>query len=224
MYQLNALPSPLKPALLTKLLRVETATVGHFRHWGFMAPTIRAVLPARRIAGVAVTLILPPQDSTLLHHVLGLLRPGDVLVIDRLGDRKHACWGGGTAAAAVAAGIAGAIIDGVHTDTSEVLAAGLPLWTRGPSPTTTRLYNLGGAFNVPVSCGGVAVNPGDAVLADKSGVLVLPPHEAEAVANVALDKQQQGLVLQQRIAGGERLGDISGASAMVEAALARHGL
>ena len=219
MYQVNDLPVPIAAPLLTELQHVETATVGHFRHWGFMDSGIQGVLPDKRIVGTAVTLAIPAQDSTLLHHVLSLVRPGDILVIDRLGDHKHACWGGGVTIAAKAAGLAGGIIDGVHTDTSEIRQADMPLWSRGPSPITTRLYNLGGAFNVPVSCGGVCVQPGDAILADENGVLVLPPDEVATVVETALAKQQRGLQTQQRVAAGEKLGDISGATAMVLKAL-----
>ena len=62
-----------------------------------------------------MTLAIPGQDSTLLHHTLGLLRPGDILIVDRLGDDKHACWGGGVTVAAKAAGALGGVVDGpVH--------------------------------------------------------------------------------------------------------------
>ena len=219
MYTLNELPPQLPADLVTLLSGVETATVGHFRHWGFMDPGIRALYPDRRVVGTAVTLAIPAQDSTLLHHLLGLVRPGDFLVIDRLGDSRHACWGGGVTVAARAAGVVGGVIDGPHTDTREILAADMPLWSRGASPITTRIYNLGGACNVPVSCGGVSVNPGDAVLADENGVLILPATEAEAVAREALAKQQRGSEMEQRVASGEKLGEISGASAMVLQAL-----
>ncbi len=214
-FQINPLPAQLDPSLVSLLEGVETATVGHFRHWGFMDPGIGAVIPGRRVAGTAVTLAIPGQDSTLLHHILGLVRPGDFLVIDRLGDQKHACWGGGVTVAAKAAGLVGGVIDGPHTDTSEVLAEDMALWSRGPSPITTRLYGIGGAFNIPVSCGGVAVNPGDAVLADESGVLVMPAGESEAVARTALGKQERGEAMMPRVRSGEKLGDLSGATAMV---------
>ena len=71
---------PMPPALDSKyvemLSEVQTATVGHFRHWGFMAPDIKPINHSRKVIGTAVTLSLPGQDSTLLHHTLTLLRPG----------------------------------------------------------------------------------------------------------------------------------------------------
>ncbi len=99
-YRIDPMPAPLDPRLVEKLERVETATVGHSRHWGFMDRGIQPLLRRKRVAGVAVTLAIPGQDSTLLHHALGLLRPGDILVVDRHGDDKHACWGGGVTVAA----------------------------------------------------------------------------------------------------------------------------
>jgi 4-hydroxy-4-methyl-2-oxoglutarate aldolase len=218
-YRIQPMPAPIDADLAAKLAKVETATVGHTLHWGFMDRGIQPLLRRRRIAGTAVTLAIPAQDSTLLHHALGLLRPGDVLVVDRLGDDKHACWGGGVTVAAKAAGALAGIVDGPCTDLTEIEESDFPVWCRGLSPITTRLYNLGGVLNLPVSCGGVTVNPGDAILADESGVLALPAAEAGAIADAALARQERGERNQARIRAGEKLGDISGATKMVLDAL-----
>jgi regulator of RNase E activity RraA len=214
-YQIKDMPAQLPAALVKKLLQVETATVGHFRHWGFMDRGIQPLLREKRIAGTAVTVAIPGQDSTLLHHTLGLLRPGDVLVVDRLGDNKHACWGGGVTVAAKAAGAVAGIVDGPCTDLTEIKDSDFPMWCRGMSPITTRLYNLGGTLNLPVSCGNVVVRPGDVILADESGVLVLGPDEADAIADEAIARQNRGLKTQDRVKNGEKLGDISGATKLV---------
>jgi 4-hydroxy-4-methyl-2-oxoglutarate aldolase len=194
------------------------STVGHFLHSGFVDPVIRAVLPDKRVAGTAVTLRIPSADSTLLHHVLGLVRPGDFLVIDRCGDVRHACWGGVVTNTARKAGVVGAVIDGVATDFSEIRRCNVPVWCRGPSPITTKLLGLEGAFNVPISVGGQTVSPGDAILADESGVLVLKPDQAEASAKRAIEMQKREITVLERIAKGEKLGEISGATRLVEAA------
>jgi regulator of RNase E activity RraA len=218
-YRIQPMPQQLPAALVAKLEKVETATVGHTQHWGFMDRRIQPLLPGRRVAGPAVTLAVPGQDSTLLHHALGLLRPGDILVVDRLGDDKHACWGGGVTVAAKAAGAAAGIVDGPCTDLTEIRASDFLVWCRGLSPITTRLYNLGGTLNLPISCGGVSVRAGDVIIADESGVLVLPAAEAEAIANAAIARQARGEQMQARVAAGEKLGDISGATRMVLDAL-----
>lgn len=214
-YRIAPMPPQIPAALVEKLRRVETATIGHSQHWGFMDRSIQPLLRGKRIAGAAVTLAIPGQDSTLLHHTLGLLRPGDILVVDRLGDDKHACWGGGVTIAAKAAGAVGGIVDGPCTDLAEIEDSDFPMWCRGMSPITTRLYNLGGTLNLPISCGNVPVRAGDVILADESGVLVLPAGEAEAIADAALIRQERGERSQERVKAGEKLGDISGASRMV---------
>jgi regulator of RNase E activity RraA len=218
-FVINDLPQQVDPTIIAKLSRCETATIGHLRQQGFADRRIQCIQPGKRIAGTAVTLALPGQDSALLHHVLGLLRPGDVLVIDRLGDDKYACLGGGVAVAAKASGAVAAIIDGPATDFSEIRAEDFPVWCKGPAPVTTRIYAIGGAFNTPIHCGGVAVNPGDAVIADESGVLFLPPDVAESCADWALGKQAAEPGMHKRLRKGEKLGDISGATKLVLAKL-----
>lgn len=218
-YIINDMPRQVDPALVEKAGRAETATIGHRRHMGFVDKAIQCVLPGRRIAGTAVTLALPGQDSTLLHHIIAFLRPGDVLVIDRLGDHKHACLGGGVAAAIKASGCLAVIIDGPCTDLPEIEDLDLPVWCRGVAPITTRLYDIGGSFNVPVCCGGAVVNPGDLILADFSGALVMPAQEAEADIDWALGKQETEPEGHKRLLAGEKLGERTGASAMVRAKL-----
>jgi regulator of RNase E activity RraA len=216
MFTLAPMPPQLDRAQVARLLQVETATVGHFRHDGFMAPELRAVIPERRVAGTAVTVRIPGPDSALLHHALGLLRRGDFLVIDRCGDRRHACWGGVVTFTAAHVGVAGAVVDGYATDFEEVRRRDFPLWCLGASPITTKILGLGGALNLPVACGGATVKPGDAILADESGVLVLDPGEVDEVIEEALARQAREPELLRRIESGEKLGAISGASAKVE--------
>ena len=218
-YIVEAMPNQISAEVIDLMEKAETATVGHWRHWGFMDRGIQSLLKGKRVAGTAVTLAIPGPDSTLLHHALGLLRPGDILVVDRLGDDRHACWGGGVTVAAKAAGAAAGIVDGPCTDQLEIEQSDFPLWCRGLAPITTRLYNLGGILNGLIACGGVPVQPGDAILADESGVLVLPPDEVDAVATAAIARQERGETNQERMRGGAKLGDLSGASRMVAEAL-----
>lgn len=219
-YVVNPMPAQVPAALIEKLRKVETASIGHFRHIGFMDMGMKALIDGKHIVGTAVTVAIPGQDSTLLHHALGLLRPGDVLVIDRLGDTKHACFGGGVCVAAKASGAAGAILDGPCTDPSEIRREDFPLWCRGVSPITTRVYDIGGSMNVAVSCGGVSVSPGDVVVADENGVLVMPVADAEAAAEEGWTRQERSSRNQDKVRNGEKIGTLSGATAKVLAALA----
>jgi len=214
-FELRPFPQQIDAELLARLAKVEPATIGHYKHDGFLDPDIRAVVPGKRIAGTAVTIAIPGADSTLLHHALGYVRPGDVVVVARAGDRRHACWGGSLTVAGKAKGIAGVVIDGAATDFGEIRAHELPLWCRGPSPITTRLYAHGGAMNVPVAVGGVVVRPGDAVLADENGIVVLDPGEVTRWCDVALAEQEEEVPFNDDLKKGARLGTLSGATDMI---------
>ena len=221
MFTLNKLPPTLPSALVEKLVKAEPATIGHFRNSGFMEPAIRAMQPDVRIAGPAVTVRAPGMDGTIVGYALGQVRRGDVLVIDRAGDHRHAAFGGLVAYACKVAGLAGVIIDGVATDIGEVRKYGVALWCRGLSAVTTKRIGLAGEFCVPVSCGGVAVNPGDVIIADECGIVVLERAAAEAAADRAIGMQDAEVASRQRLDAGEKLPDISGATKVLQDALAK---
>lgn len=215
-YRIEPLPAQLPPDALARLVRVEVATLGHYLHCGFVDLGIRPLINDIRVAGAAVTVQIAGADSTLLYHAMDRVRPGDLLVIDRAGDRMHACWGGFMAAVAKIRGLAGVIIDGAVTDPAAIIAAGVPTWARQTSAITTKLLNLGGGFNVPVSIGGVAVTPGDAVLADDCGVMVIPPSRLERLTEVALKDQEEEGGWIERLQNGESLQDLVDIRSMLE--------
>ncbi|MBN8928697.1 MAG: 4-hydroxy-4-methyl-2-oxoglutarate aldolase [Rhodospirillales bacterium 69-11] len=217
MFVLKDLPPQIDPALLEKLREAEPATIGHFRHVGFMDPGIRALLPGyRRIVGTAVTVRAYGADTAIVHYALGKLRPGDVLVLDRAGDTRHAACGGGVAFAAKAAGCVGIIIDGPATDIQELREYDMPVWARGLSVVTGKRQFEHGEFCTAVSCGGVAVEPGDAVLADENGVLVMKPHEvADAAARaVAMQTHEKEKTIP-RLRAGEKMPEINDTNARI---------
>jgi 4-hydroxy-4-methyl-2-oxoglutarate aldolase len=219
-YKIGSSPKRISAELKAKLQQIEVATIGHFRHRGFVRHSITPIVPPTgTLVGTAITIAIPATDSTLLHHAVSSIEPGDFVMIDRLGDDRHACIGGGVALAIKAAGAAGVVIDGPCTDPSEIIELGLPLWSRGISGITTRLNDLGGSLNLPISCGNVPVMPGDVVIADISGVLVVPFDEIEEVAEEGLARQARAGRFQDKILNGEKLGSLSGASKLVENAL-----
>lgn len=221
MYVVNELPPQIDAKRLEHLARAEPATIGHVVHHGFMVSQIRAILPDVRIAGTAVTVCAPGADCTMIHYALGQVRPGDVLVIDRCGDHTHAATGGAVAYAARRAGVAGIVLDGVVSDLGELRQFGVPVWARGSSVVTTKHLDLGGEFCTPISCGGVGVHPGDAILADENGVLVLRPERIEEAANRAIEMQNAEKELFAQLDQGEKLPDITGATQRVLARLSR---
>jgi 4-hydroxy-4-methyl-2-oxoglutarate aldolase len=197
-YDLRPMPAAVDPEAVARLSAIATSTFGHFRLWGMCSPSIAQVGRCGRVAGVAVTLALPGTDGALLHHVLGLLRPGDILAIDRLGDDRHACVGGVVARAAKARGAAAIVVDGPVTDVDELAAIGLPIWARGKSARTTRRLGIGGRLNAPIAVGGTVIAPGDMLICDSDGVVCLTAEELEPALRCAA----QGVARERTILAG----------------------
>lgn len=215
MYVLNSLPAPVDDNLLKLLVQAEPAVIGHFRYTGFMAPAIKAHFQDVRIAGTAITARVPGMDGAMVHYAIGQARPGDILVIDRCGDMSIATIGGAVAYAARAAGVAGIIVDGLVTDLGELRQYGVPIWSKGTCAVTVKTLGLGGEFCIPVSCGGVTVNPGDAILADENGVLVLPPSDIKESAIRAMQMSKDEKLTLARIDAGEKYPDILGSTRII---------
>lgn len=205
---IRPMPAQVDAELLAQIARIPTSTIGHWRPWGFSRSDLRPIAPGPAVAGTAVTLALPGADGALLHHALSLLRPGDILAIDRLHDEVHACIGGITARAAKARGVAAILVDGPVTDTSELRDVGLPIWCRGITARTTRRLGLVGRLNTPVSLGGAVVEPGDILLCDRDGVLCLPLCDAETEIARAHAYEQREAAIIAALGSGRALDDI----------------
>lgn len=159
--------------LLSEFYQVEPATVGHHLEYGFMNPSVKSILENVKVVGKAFTVRISADDSTLVHKAVSMAGEGDVIVIDRTGDNKHAAVGEMVAYAANVRKVSGIILDGPCTDIVALKEIGLPIFATGLSPITTKLRGINGEINTTVQCGGVTVNPGDLIVADDNGVLVL---------------------------------------------------
>lgn len=219
MYIIEALPDAINPEELSVLLRAEPATIGHFITTGIVSPQIRAHFENLRAVGTAVTVKMPGADGGILHYAMGCARPGDFLVVDRCGERVTAAMGGAMAYAAKQAGIAGIIIDGYVTDLGEIRQHGVPVWSWGASAITTRVKGEAGEFCTAVQCGGVVARPGDAVIADENGIVILPPAKALALARRAIEFQEKEKHTLARLAQGEKFPDVVGSRAVIDAAI-----
>lgn len=215
MFTLNPRVSGISPALVKEVAEVCPSTLGHMTDFGFIK-SLTSILPGKRFAGNAVTVRIPHMDSCAVHKVFDIVQPGDVVCIDMSGDINRACWGELVSYMARASNIAGAIIDGCVTDLRALREIGVPLYARDVSPLTTRILGIEGAINVPVSICSVTVNPGDLILADDDGVMVIPPDQVSGWAERALKAQHAEISIKQRIDNGESLATISGATRFFE--------
>lgn len=214
-FEIHPMPPLLDVEVVAQLALAEVATIGHWRRWGFPNRAIQRVGSGPSIVGTAVTVACPSEDNSIVHHAVSMLRPGDVLVIDRLGDTEVACWGGGVNHAARLRGVNAVVIDGPCTDIREVEASGLPIWCRGVSGRTSLPLGIAGRINVPVSIGGAVVAPGDAVLCDDDGIVVLSPNEVATIARRAIEHQERTRATLENLNAGKTLGELSGASAKI---------
>ena len=143
-----------------------------------------------RIVGPAVTVDLPSGEGALVADAILKLEPGDVLVIAGKGNCDCSYWGDHRSTCARMMGAAGVVIDGAFRDLEGCEEADFPIFAKALTCGTAAKSGAG-AINVPVSCGGVTVHPGDLVAADVNGVCVFPPEEAEAIMERAAAKRRR---------------------------------
>lgn len=144
-------------------------------------PRIRPLVPlAGRIAGPAVTVTSPRGAFNVIKFAMEQTRLGDVLVINVCGQDTFAVWGSNVTRGMKARGLAGVLVDGAARDPEEIAELGFPVFARALATTSPPLEGPG-EVNVPVACGGVVVHPGDIVVADTNGVVVVPQDAAEWV-------------------------------------------
>jgi 4-hydroxy-4-methyl-2-oxoglutarate aldolase len=213
--------STVSAELLAQLRTIAPATIGHMLEHEFMDPELRPIISRFNFAGPAITVRCFGTDSSIVHYAVDVAQPGDVIVVDRLGDRRYACWGGGVTNGAQARGVAGAVIDGALTDKVEIEDMHFPVFGRTISPVTTRGGGLAGELNVQVRCGGVFVNPGDIILADDDGIIVLPPDRIAEIVARCLPIEERAKERMQQVRNGVSLGEMSGAHARIDAQLKR---
>lgn len=147
---------------------------------GTVSGRIAALSPTMKVAGPALTVEVRPGDNLMIHAALSIAKPGDVIIVDGKGDQTCALIGEIMVSQAMALGVAGMVLDAAIRDTEALREKGFPVWSRGYNPCGPT-KNVPGRVNHPISIAGITVNPGDLVVGDADGVVVI---ERERVAEM----------------------------------------
>jgi len=201
----------MKPVVVRNISRAEVGGMDAFGvstvhealgRSGLMKPYMRPIWPGAQIAGPAVTVLAQPGDNWMIHVAVEQCRKGDVLVVGCTTDNTDGMFGELLATSLQARGVKGLIIDAGCRDVKALQEMGFPVWSRAISAKGTVKATLG-SVNIPVVCAGVNVEPGDIVVADDDGVVVVPKRLAAEVAQKAKTRTQDEEGKRKRLAAGE---------------------
>ena len=179
--------------IIEKFKKCSTSSIADGMNRFFcVAPEIKMINQKRglRMVGSALTVKTRPIDNLMVHKALDMAQPGDVIVIDADGNMNGAILGEIMVKMAQKKALAGYIIDGCIRDSSTIEKMDFPVFARGISPKGPHKDGPG-EINLPISCGGVIINPGDISVGDEDGVVVIPPSEAENLLKKVLAKEKK---------------------------------
>jgi 4-hydroxy-4-methyl-2-oxoglutarate aldolase len=168
---------------------------------GLLQPWMRPVFPGARLCGTAVTVFAHPGDNWMLHVAAELLQPGDVVVVGLSSDNADGMFGELLATSFRARGGAGLVIDAGCRDVRELREMNFPVFSRAVNAKGTVKATVG-SVNVPVICAGQLVHPGDVVIGDDDGVVVVPRGQAATVAAAAAAREAKEAGNRARLAAG----------------------
>jgi 4-hydroxy-4-methyl-2-oxoglutarate aldolase len=169
---------------------------------GLMRPYMRPIYPAARVAAPAVTVSCHPGDNLMIHAAVEVCQPGDVLVVTPLSESTDGMFGELLATSLQARGVVGLVIDAGVRDVADLTAMSFPVWAKAISAQGT-VKATAGSVNVDVVCAGAMVHPGDVIVGDVDGIVVVPRELATEVARLGEQRRAKEESNRQRLKSGE---------------------
>jgi len=169
---------------------------------GLMRPYMRPIYPEARLAGPAITVLCPPGDNLMIHAAVEVCSPGDVLVVATTAESSDGMFGELLATSCRAHGVAGLVIDAGVRDTTDLTAMNFPVWSKAISAQGT-VKATAGSVNIEIFCAGARVRPGDVIVGDQDGLVVVPLENALTVSDLAKQRQAKEVRSRERLRAGE---------------------